>query len=255
MGDLPDKDAEMRSREPLPQVVGPARSGQPRGPERAGTVGAAGRSGRLVDTARRDAPGPAGSFASDGLPGSAASSGRSGGAISRLLGLDRRPRVGGSRPPRHTEREPAWEQPRRFEAYPTLKTRVGLPVPSPLVIGVGALILAAAVLFFVPPLLLKQGGDAGPSATPDAAASASEPAGSATATVAPTPQPPKQQTYRVKAGDTVVGIAKRFGLTMEALLAANKNIKNPDKIAIGDVIVIPSAAPTEIVDGGASASP
>ena len=41
----------------------------------------------------------------------------------------------------------------------------------------------------------------------------------------------------------------------EQILAANKAIKNPNKIAPGDVIVIPTPAPSDVVDGGASSSP
>jgi LysM repeat protein len=74
--------------------------------------------------------------------------------------------------------------------------------------------------------------------------------------VAPTAKPaPTQRTYAVKQGDTLSTIAKRFGVTVDAILAANKNIKNPNKIAIGDLVVIPAAVPSEVVDGGASASP
>ena len=82
-----------------------------------------------------------------------------------------------------------------------------------------------------------------------------------TSSVAPTDSPaPTPQTYVVVANDTMGGIAKKFGLTVDQLLAANKQIKNPDKIAIGDRLVIPPSAPTEIVNGaspsaGPSASP
>src|SRR5450759_2146068 len=50
---------------------------------------------------------------------------------------------------------PAWERPRRYEAYPTLKTRVGLPsmggIPR-LGVAVIALALAALALFFLGPM-------------------------------------------------------------------------------------------------------
>ena len=60
---------------------------------------------------------------------------------------------------------------------------------------------------------------------------------------------PSSQTYVIKAGDTLSKVAKRFGLTLEELLAANKDtITNPDKIAIGDEIVIPTKAPDVIND-------
>jgi LysM repeat protein len=59
----------------------------------------------------------------------------------------------------------------------------------------------------------------------------------------------------VTAGDTLSKIARKFGVTVAQILAANKNIKNPNKIAIGDVIIIPIAKPSVISDGGASSSP
>jgi LysM repeat protein len=46
-------------------------------------------------------------------------------------------------------------------------------------------------------------------------------------------------TYTVKKGDTLSAIAKRYGTTVDALLKANPNIKNPNLIKVGQVIVIP----------------
>ena len=236
---------------------GAAGSAQPGAPGRRGPAGLA--------TAARAGAGAAGANATGVVNAGAAArepaSGgdRRGGGLRGLLGLDGRPRVGASRPPRRAEREPAWERPRRFEAYPTLKTRVGVPMPSRLVLAVAAVLVAAAILFFVPPLFLGKGGStgSGPTPTPAVAPSGSGAVGSAApsgvvATARPTP---KQKTYTIKQGDTLSTIAKRFGVTVDAILAANKNIKNPNKIAIGDVIVIPEAAPSAVVDGGASASP
>jgi LysM repeat protein len=199
------------------------------------------------------------------VPGSAAraasaegSGGRSRGGLARLLGWDRRPRAGAAKPARRVDREPAWERPRRFEAYPTLKTRVGVSAPSRLVLAIAALLVAAAVLFFVPPLFLKPSSGTAPGASRSPAASAAAPgaSGSAAASAAPSTKPlPTQQTYTVHPGDTLSRIAKRFGVTVEALLAANKNIKNPNQIKIGDVIVIPSPAPSGVVNGAPAASP
>jgi murein DD-endopeptidase MepM/ murein hydrolase activator NlpD len=51
-------------------------------------------------------------------------------------------------------------------------------------------------------------------------------------------------TYKVKAGDTLSKIARRFGVTLAQLLDANPKFKpNPNKINIGEVLNIP--------DGGA----
>ena len=48
------------------------------------------------------------------------------------------------------------------------------------------------------------------------------------------------QTYVVAKGDTFSMIAQRFGVTVEGLLAANPSLKNPNKISVGDGIVIPT---------------
>ncbi|MDE3095414.1 MAG: LysM peptidoglycan-binding domain-containing protein [Chloroflexota bacterium] len=61
----------------------------------------------------------------------------------------------------------------------------------------------------------------------------------------PTPAPARTpsslgQTYTVQAGDIPVNIAKKFGITVEALLAANPGL-NPTNMHVGDVIVIPPA--------------
>jgi hypothetical protein len=150
---------------------------------------------------------------------------------------------------------PAWEQPRRFEAYPNLRTRVGLPsfagVP-PVAVASLALVAAAIVLFFVGPMLLGIGGKDKSSASPTPA-----PTVAATPTPLPTQPPgPTATVYTVVKNDTVVKIAAKFGITVQQLLAANPQIKNPDKIKIGDQLVIPAPIATEIQGvGDASASP
>lgn len=45
--------------------------------------------------------------------------------------------------------------------------------------------------------------------------------------------------YRVQAGDTFYGIARKFGLTFQALHAGNPQISNPDQLEIGTPICIP----------------
>jgi hypothetical protein len=143
---------------------------------------------------------------------------------------------------------PAWEPARRYEAYPSLRTRIGLPriggIP-PLGLAVIALALAAAFLFFVGPMLLGIGGkddDGAASPTPVATEEI-------TAEPEPTlPPEPTPQVYVIKAGDTISKIARRFGVTTEELLAANPKIKNPDKIKVGQEITIPVPVEEEVVD-------
>jgi len=55
------------------------------------------------------------------------------------------------------------------------------------------------------------------------------------------PEPGQQQTYTIVYGDTLSGIARRFGVTLRELLDANPQITNPSRIFGGQVIVIPSS--------------
>ena len=73
------------------------------------------------------------------------------------------------------------------------------------------------------------------------------PAPAITAVPAPTPQ-----VYVVAKGDTMSKIAKKFGVTVAQLQAANPKVKDPNKIKVGDPLNIPSAVSDA---GGASPSP
>ena len=162
------------------------------------------------------------------------------------------------RPPRDERRAappalpgPSWERPRRLEAYPTLKTRMGLGSISlpPMLVRVAALILAAVAIFFLPALLgVGNPPQAGASPSPTAAASGAETA----APASPTPVPgPTQQIYLVQEGDTMSRIANRFGVPLEVLIDANSvTIPNPDLLEIGQEVIIPGTAPTSLPDAG-----
>jgi LysM repeat protein len=110
-----------------------------------------------------------------------------------------------------------------------------------------ALVFAGATLFFLGPMLLGIGGDeeaarATPSPTIDASARPSP-------TLPPAPTP---KIYIVVKNDKLAKIAERNGVTLEALLAANPQIKNPNRIKVGDQITIPvpevEEAPEEVVE-------
>lgn len=49
-------------------------------------------------------------------------------------------------------------------------------------------------------------------------------------------------TYVVQTGDTLTDIATRFGVPLQELIAANPQVRDPNLIGTGQVIVIPSAA-------------
>jgi lysozyme len=55
----------------------------------------------------------------------------------------------------------------------------------------------------------------------------------------PGPTPPPVQTYTVQLGDTMSGIAKKFGVTLAALIRANPQVQNPNLIYKGQVLNIP----------------
>ena len=57
-------------------------------------------------------------------------------------------------------------------------------------------------------------------------------------------------TYIVKAGDTLSGIAQRFGTTVEALVASN-GIRNKHLIYTGQVLTIPGTS----ADTGSAEAP
>ena len=123
---------------------------------------------------------------------------------------------------------------RHYEAYPTIRSRTGLPgVPRAAVLG-GALAIAALALFMLPALLGIGGGTPTGSRSPIA----SGPAVTPIPTITPVPAP-TQQTYIIKKGDTLSKVANTFGITLAELLAANPTIKNPDKVALGQQIIIP----------------
>ena len=60
-------------------------------------------------------------------------------------------------------------------------------------------------------------------------------------TPTPTPEPtptPSGKTYTVQRGDTLSGIARKFGTTVSAIAQLN-NIKDVNKIYVGQVLRIP----------------
>ena len=64
------------------------------------------------------------------------------------------------------------------------------------------------------------------------------PTPTATPVARPTPTP-TPFVYAVQAGDTLSGIAGRFGLTVEELVQANRLV-DPDSLQIGQQLTIPS---------------
>jgi hypothetical protein len=148
------------------------------------------------------------------------------------------------RPRRREGGGPDWEEPRRLEEFPPIRSRrlAELSI-SPILIAFVALLLASAVLFALPGLL-GFGGPGGPAASPTRSA----PVETILPSLEPTPVPePTATIYIVQQGDTMSKIARMFGLPLQTLIDANAaNIPNPDSLQIGDQVIIPAATPTEI---------
>ena len=65
---------------------------------------------------------------------------------------------------------------------------------------------------------------------------------SAAAVTQPAPVSSGNVVYIVRPGDTLARIAARYGVTVQAILRANPSIRNPDRIYIGQRIVIPTGS-------------
>jgi LysM repeat protein len=114
-------------------------------------------------------------------------------------------------------------------------------------VAIGAFLLARGPLT---PGTSSAGNEA-PSPTPAATATPTATAPSATASpvataqpsAPPTPTPvpvatPRPTTYKVRSGDSLSGIAAKFGISAAALAKLNK-ITNPSLIRVGQVLTLP----------------
>lgn len=63
----------------------------------------------------------------------------------------------------------------------------------------------------------------------------------------------KYEIYKVKSGDTLSGIAQRYGASISIIRDANPGL-NPDKIKIGQTIIIPFIGSGKASAGGSAAS-
>jgi nucleoid-associated protein YgaU len=118
------------------------------------------------------------------------------------------------------------------------------------IVAVGAVGFVAGLL--LPTVIPGPGIESvtpGPSATPDATSTpmpTATPVPTATPTPEPTPSPtaeptpgPTPVTYVVKAGDTLLSIAERYGVTAAAIQREN-DISDPNLIRVGQRLTIPA---------------
>lgn len=64
-----------------------------------------------------------------------------------------------------------------------------------------------------------------------------------------TPATTSPNTHTVKSGETLYGISRKYGLTVEALRSANPGI-NPEELLVGHVLKIPTAKRAHVVKAG-----
>ncbi len=145
------------------------------------------------------------------------------------------------------------EPARRMGALPTAATRSGGSAAL-----IGLMVIAFAVLVLariqtpaapgsspVGSLAAVAAASASPFGTPDVGpteVAGSPSLGSSSASPSPTDRSPEAtaepQTYKVKSGDTLSSIAKRFDTTVKKLQAANE-ISDPRALKVGQVLIIP----------------
>jgi nucleoid-associated protein YgaU len=136
---------------------------------------------------------------------------------------------------------PTWERIQRVDTYPTIKSGSSMRGVPRLALFVGALAIAALILFMLPAIIGIGGGGSSSSASPSGSHPAASRSAAPTVVAAPTPV-----VYVIKKGDTLSKVANKFGVELDTLLAANPAIKDPNKISLGQEIVIPTAAPPSI---------
>ena len=150
---------------------------------------------------------------------------------------------------------PSWERPRRFEGYPSLKSSGGGVAALPRPVLYGLIVLIVGIALFATPFLFRSltGGDGGTTASPTPLASAS-PGASAASSASPVASA-SPTVYTVAAGDTLSRIAKKYGVTVDQIVKANPQIKNPDKLALGAQLVIPPPVEPAITNGAITPAP
>lgn len=121
--------------------------------------------------------------------------------------------------------------------------RISLPLPVAIagvvaLVGIGLLLIfgarSAAVLFATPTPTITPTPTLTPTFTPRPTATEVPP---------PTPTPLPPLDYTVQAGDTVIGLAVRYNVSVQSILDAN-GLRTGDNIIVGQPLKIPQPTPT-----------
>ncbi|MFL5641217.1 MAG: LysM peptidoglycan-binding domain-containing protein [Chloroflexota bacterium] len=136
---------------------------------------------------------------------------------------------------RDTVAGPSWERMQRIDTYPAIKGGSSMRGVPRLALFAGALAIAALILFMLPAIIGIGGGGGSASASPSGSRPAATKSAAPSVVAAPTPV-----VYVIKKGDTLSKVANKFDVELEDLLAANPEIKDPNKVSLGQEIVIPT---------------
>jgi hypothetical protein len=128
----------------------------------------------------------------------------------------------------------------RGSSVPGPSRRDGLPaLVAPVAIGAAILLVAAVLIFMLPGFLAgaPAATEPPPSVAPSLAAATIAPA---TTEAPPSEEPEQMRTYEVKRGDTLIDIARRFGLEIDQIACVNSGVKkNTDFVWVGQILTIP----------------
>ena len=140
-------------------------------------------------------------------------------------------------------------------AFAFISIRGGLALPAGELAAESAVASAGGPVSSPPPSVSSspsQSPSPSPAGTPSpspAGAPSIAPVGTPAATAAalptayagldPCPDRPNCYLYRVRSGDTMTSIARHFGITPQALRAANPEISDPNLLHVGDILRVP----------------
>ena len=152
--------------------------------------------------------------------------------------------------------DPAWRGLAGRAAQPVGR-RIAAGVAGGAVLAVAAVAVAGAAWPGAPEAVIESASPSAlpsPTSTPEptptpvpSRSATQQPTASPARSAAPTQTPPPptlpptpvpQRTYVVQESDTLGSIAQQFGVSVEAIQAANR-IADPDEITVGQVLVIP----------------
>jgi nucleoid-associated protein YgaU len=146
-----------------------------------------------------------------------------------------------TRPATRAKGSGEWNQPKTATAGSGWRRFIpgGLP---PLLLGAGALFLGALALFLLPGMLAGGSDAPTPAPTIEVGGGLASSIGPERSFAALETDPPSREfeLYVVERGDTLIDIARRFSVSQEAVICANRELRrNPNLLSVGQELQIP----------------